>query len=210
MSARADAAGNLHHRDAAGHQSIRDQRAMTEPRHGFRAHQDDTLTPGELDAAIEADVKRRSLHIVRIATKAGVSPSGVGRIGPRPPKPTQSGQVPIVDPSPVQRRRELVAIELRITPRSRDRADVKDPLDPVRSQQADERRNRAGGVPDREDDCAFLPWSSPHSSGFHNLEGRMVRILRRSQRDRPAAARLPARSSCTESQNRETIMRKDS
>jgi hypothetical protein len=32
---------------------------MTAPRNGFRAHQNDTLTPGELDAAVEADFERR-------------------------------------------------------------------------------------------------------------------------------------------------------
>ena len=56
-----------------------------------------------------------------------------------------------MNPSAVERQRQLVSVELRIVPRPRDRAYVDYALDAVRVQKANEVFNCTGRVTDRED-----------------------------------------------------------
>ena len=56
-----------------------------------------------------------------------------------------------MNPSSVERQRQLVSVELRIVPRPRDGAYVDHPLDAVRLQKANEVFNCPGRVTDRED-----------------------------------------------------------
>jgi hypothetical protein len=65
--------------------------------------------------------------------------------------------MPVVNSSAVQRRRQLVSIELRILPRPRNRAHIDDSLDVVRLEKTDELLYCPCRVTDREDDkrCHF-------------------------------------------------------
>jgi hypothetical protein len=56
-----------------------------------------------------------------------------------------------MDPTTVQSRGQLVAIELRIVPRPGNRAHIDHSLDSVRLEQPQKLFYRAGGVADRKD-----------------------------------------------------------
>jgi desulfoferrodoxin (superoxide reductase-like protein) len=68
------------------------------------------------------------------------------------PQAAQSRHVPVVNPSAVERRRQLVSIELGIVSRPRNPAHVDDSLNAVRLEKADEVLYRPRRVTDREDD----------------------------------------------------------
>lgn len=57
-----------------------------------------------------------------------------------------------MNPGTIEGWRQMASIELRIVSRSRDRADIKDPLDAVRLETPDEGSYRPCRVTDREDD----------------------------------------------------------
>ena len=61
-------------------QRIGDKRAMTEPRHRFGAHQRDPILTRQLDQFFEGFLKIRRLHVIRVATKRGISPAHVDGI----------------------------------------------------------------------------------------------------------------------------------
>ena len=63
--------------NAAHQQRIRDQRTVTAPRDGFRAHRRGWLFPAEFDQQIERLGELPSLHVIGIAAKAGIAPCGV-------------------------------------------------------------------------------------------------------------------------------------
>ena len=149
----ANAARDFAGLDAPGQQRVRNQRTVAAPRDGLCAHQHDTLPLRELNALVQTLSERRGLHVVGIAAEAGIPPSCVGGVAPGTPQAAQSRQVPVVNPSAVESRRQLVSIELRIVSRPRDRAHVDDSLDAVRFQKMDEVLYRPCRVTDREDDA---------------------------------------------------------
>jgi hypothetical protein len=152
VGSRPDGVGDLAHLDTSGQQRVGDQRPMATPQHGFRAHQHHALVFRESNTPIQTVRELRRLHVIGIATEAGVAPRGVRRVRSRMAQATQSRQVPIVNPRAMQSRRQSAATELRIVTRSRNRAHVDHALDPMRLEQSDERGERTCGVPDREDD----------------------------------------------------------
>ena len=152
MRPRTNAADNLAGFDASGHECVGNQRAVATPRQRLSAHQYDLFTLRELNTAAQTRFERRSLHVVGIAAEAGIPPSHVRGIGPGAAEAAQSGDVPVVHPSPVEGRGQATSIELRIVQGPRDPAHVNDPLDPVRLQQTEEGLYRPCRVPDREDD----------------------------------------------------------
>ena len=151
MRPRANTAGNLTRLDPSRQQRVSNQRSMTTPGHRLGAHQHDALLLRQVDATLQAVFELRGLHVVGIATEAGIAPTGVRRVGPRTPQAAQPGHVSVVDLRAVQSRRQLVAIELGIVSRARDRPHVDDALDAVRLEEAEEFVDRARGMPDRED-----------------------------------------------------------
>jgi hypothetical protein len=72
----------------------------------------------QVDALRQAVFELRGLHVIGIATKAGIAPPGVRGVGPRTAQAAQPGHVSIVNLPAVQSRRQLVAIELRIVARA--------------------------------------------------------------------------------------------
>ncbi len=114
MRPRANAAGNLVRLDASRQQRVRNQCPVATPRHRLGAHQDDALPLRQVDTRLQAVLECCGLHVVGIATEAGVAPGRVDGIRPRTAQTTQSRHVPIVDVPAVKRWRQLVAIELGI------------------------------------------------------------------------------------------------
>ena len=150
--ARANAARDLPHRDPSNEEPVGNQRSMTAPWNGLSAHQDNTLLPCQLDRSVQASPESRCLHVVGIAPKAGISPTGVWGVLSGTPAATQSGQVAVVNPRAMKRPRQSVAIELRVVPRHRDRAYVDHSAYAVHLEKANELLDRPCGVPNRKND----------------------------------------------------------
>ncbi len=74
-------------------QGIGDERAMTTPWQRFSAHQGDSLLVRQPDQFVEAPLKLRRLHVIRITSKGGIAPTQVERIAFRVTQPTESRQV---------------------------------------------------------------------------------------------------------------------
>ena len=149
---RADTARDLAHLDASDEQRVRDQGPVAPPRKGFCAHQHDSFTPGELDAASQILSERRGLHVIGVAAEAGIPPPHVRGVASGTSQAAQSRHVPVMNPRTMEGWREMASIELRVVSRPRDRAHVNDPLDTVRLDQTDEVRYRSSRVTDREND----------------------------------------------------------
>jgi hypothetical protein len=111
---------------------------MAAPWDGLSAHQHDSFALRERNAPVEVLFERGGLHVIGISPKTGIPPSQVGGVAPRTPQPAQSRHVPVVNPSAMESRRQLVSIELRIVARPRDRADVNDPSDAMCPEKSDE------------------------------------------------------------------------
>ena len=124
--------------DAARQQGIRDQRSVTSPGHGFRAHQRDSFSGGQRDTAIQVRFELRRLHVVRVAAEAGIPPSGVDRVFPRAAQSAEPWHVRVVNACVLERCGQLLAAELRVVARLRNLSDVDETLHAVRGQQGDE------------------------------------------------------------------------
>lgn len=111
---------------------------MATPRNRLCTHQCDTLALCERYAPVETLPKRRRLHVIGVTAEAGISPRHIDGVWSGAPQAAQSRYVPVVNPSSVERQRQLVSVELRIVPRPRDGAYVDHPLDAVRVQKANE------------------------------------------------------------------------
>src|SRR5512137_2185536 len=61
--------------DAVNQQRIRDEGAMTTPRHRFGAHDGDPILLRPLDQIVQGFSELRRLHVIRIAAEGGVSPA---------------------------------------------------------------------------------------------------------------------------------------
>ena len=147
---RTNAAGNFAHSDSTDKESIRNQRPVTAPRHRLRAHQNDALSSRKIQATAQAVVELRSLHVIGVATEAGVTPSRVDRIRSRVAQPAKPRHVPVMNSRAMKCWGQLVAIELRIVPGPRNRSHIDDPLHAVRLEESHECLDRPRRVPDRE------------------------------------------------------------
>ena len=154
---------DLDHRDAAYHERIGHQRAVTAPRHGLRAHDRNALRTARGDELFERVGKGRSLHVVRKAAKALVTPAGVGGVLPSAAQAAKRRHGQIVDSARGQRIGQGVGVELRVVARARDGADVGEPFDPIGPEQAEKPINRQRRVADREDRATRpvrrFPWT---------------------------------------------------
>jgi hypothetical protein len=70
----------------------------------------------------------------------------------RAPKAAQSGHIPVMKVSRMERRRQFASVELRIMPRTRDGTHIDQPLYLVCFQDVDELLCRARGMPNSHDD----------------------------------------------------------
>ena len=79
--------------DSTNQQGIGDERTMTTPRHRLGAHQGDLLPVRQLDQFVQALLKFRRLHVIRITPKGSIAPPRVERIALRMTQPAKSRQV---------------------------------------------------------------------------------------------------------------------
>ena len=63
--------------NSANGQGVADQRAMTAPRQRFRAHQCDPVVFRELNQFFDLFLKFRRLHVIGVASKRCIPPTGV-------------------------------------------------------------------------------------------------------------------------------------
>ena len=167
MRLRAGAADDFMYLDSLDNKGVRNQRSMTAPRNCFSAHYSRRLATGELDETLQMFGKRCRLHVVGIASEAGVAPPRVKGVRLRASQASQSRHVPVVNSRVVQRPRQSLSIELRIVARSRDGAGVDDAPNAVRPEEADQFRGWARGMSDREDDQRHLAGRNvPGASSF--------------------------------------------
>jgi hypothetical protein len=136
--------------DFAGDERVGNQRAMAAPGNRFRAHDGATLPSRELDEFRERRIEFRSLHVIRVSTKAIVPPSRIDGTFFRVTQAAELFSVNVSNMSLTQRILERIGIELRITPRTRDRSDINNALHAVRVEQSEELIERPGGVADRQ------------------------------------------------------------
>jgi hypothetical protein len=73
--------------DSTNQQGIGDERAMTAPKHRFGAHQYDSLLVRQLDQFVDALLKFRRLHVIRITSKGSIAPAQVELIAPSMTQP---------------------------------------------------------------------------------------------------------------------------
>src|SRR5581483_8647742 len=78
------------------------------------------------------------LHVIGVAAKRIVLPRGVNRVLPRMPQAAERGHVAIANSVFRQRARQLFAIELRISPRARNGANIHQQRDAMSLQNAQE------------------------------------------------------------------------
>lgn len=90
-------------------------------------------------------------------------------------QPAQAGQVPIVQPPPMECGGQIVAVELRIVPRPRHRANIDDPANVVRAQETHKLFDRTRRMSDGVDDGAHAFSVSRHGT---------VTLLRHSRGER--------------------------
>src|ERR1017187_9162307 len=79
--------------NSTNQQGIGDERAMAAPRHGFSAHQGDSVVVRQADQFFESLGELGRLHVISITSKGSISPAHVERIALRMTQPTQSRQV---------------------------------------------------------------------------------------------------------------------
>ena len=141
--------------DSARGQGVGDQRTVTSPGDRFRAHNHRRTGGGQSNELGQAVSKRGGLHVIGVAAKTRVLPTGIDGIFARVPEPSESGQMDIADSVLFQRWTELVLAELRIPERLRDRADVDELLYDVRLQRFEKLLDGQRGVADGEDRQGF-------------------------------------------------------
>ena len=151
VGTRTQRTGDFANLDAPRQQGVCNQRAMAAPRNSLGAHQYDPLVACERDASIQAVLEGASLHVVRIAAKAGIPPPRVRRVPSGVASSAQSSHVTVCDPRARQRRRQSILSELWVVARARDRPHVDQVLDVVSLQQVYEIIDRPGGMTDGED-----------------------------------------------------------
>ena len=98
VRARPHTARNLTYGYAPGEKRIGDQRSVTAPGHGLRAHQDDLLARRPLDTPVQAVAERRRLHVVGIPPEAPISPARVPGVTSGVAQSSEAWQVAIVNP----------------------------------------------------------------------------------------------------------------
>jgi hypothetical protein len=142
---------NFTHFDAARQQRVGNQRSVTSPGHGFRAHQCDLFLLRYFDALLEVLLEFRRLHVIRVAAEARISPAGIQRVFSRPAQTAEAGHVRVMDTHAFERQGQLRSAKLRIVARLRNLPDVDKALHAVRGQEIGELVDRTGRVADSED-----------------------------------------------------------
>ena len=97
-------------------EGIPNQGAMASPGNRLGAHNSRPLGFAHLHQPAQALSKFAGLHVVGIAAKAGVTPTGVEGVLKRMAQAAQGFHVDVADPSLLECRSDAVAIELGVVP----------------------------------------------------------------------------------------------
>src|SRR5579863_2592302 len=97
-------------------QSVGDERTMTTPGNGLRAHNGDRALQRLALQFVQGVLERLGSHVIRVAAKRVVTPSAVDRIFVRVAQPTQRTKMSILDPGLFQRDSQLIHSKLGIMP----------------------------------------------------------------------------------------------
>src|SRR5205814_1433747 len=125
---------NMHDRDPAYRQCIREQPPMTLPPQPLGAHVRGILLLPEVHQLVESGRERRRFHVVCICAKALDALAYVGRIGPDTAPAAQLLHPNVRDPAFGQAALECLASELRVAAGARKGPDVDELRHPVRAQ----------------------------------------------------------------------------
>ena len=131
---------------------VRQQGTVASPGHCFRAHDRAPLFAAHLQKPLHGLVELLRLHVIRVTAKARVAPAEIRGIRAWVPQAAQFLQVRVLDVLVSQGVGQRVAIELRIMPRTRNRADIDQPLHAVPPQQFDELLDRARRMADGQNE----------------------------------------------------------
>lgn len=129
---------NMFHSHVTDKQSIGQQRTVTLPGNRFRAHHRRPVFPRHRDQAFQRFAKLRGLHVVGISAKSGFAETGVNGIGAGRAHSGEPGVMAVHDPGRTERTRHRLAIELRVVPRFRHAADVRQLLNLMPVQKFDQ------------------------------------------------------------------------
>src|SRR4030095_16689741 len=129
------------------------QRRVASPREGLGTHDGRGTPSRELREAREAGGEVLGLHVVREATKRGVTPAEVARVGPRVAQPAQSLQVSVADLDRMEGARQRRTVELRVVTRPGNGANIHHLRHPISPEQLDELWRGTGGMADRVEDA---------------------------------------------------------
>jgi hypothetical protein len=102
MRTSAGFARNLFHIDCANKKRIGDQRTVTAPGNGFRAHDCGSLVPRQLNQLFEGDFKLRSLHVVGKSAEACISPGGIDGVTACMPQAAERRHMQVMNSSLLQ------------------------------------------------------------------------------------------------------------
>ena len=150
---------------------------MAAPGNRFRAHYGATLRSREPNEFPKRRIKFRSLHIVRVSTKAFVAPSRIDGIFFRVTQAAELLFVRVSNMGLTQRILERIGIELRIAPGARDRPNINNALHAVPGEQSEEFIERPGRVADRQNhifDCRCFECTRTFGSHASFLRGRTL------------------------------------
>jgi hypothetical protein len=93
MNLSASQGHDIFHPNSANGQRIANQRPMTSPRHRFGAHDGDLLLLCQANQFLEILLEFWRLHVIRVAAKGSIAPTGIERIAFGMTQATQTRQV---------------------------------------------------------------------------------------------------------------------
>src|ERR1035437_1574630 len=128
---------------------------MTAPGNRFGAHQDTTLSARQVCYPLDVVGKLRRLHVIRIAAKRQIAPTGVWRIRSRVAQSSEARKMHIGNFNRVQCCGERVLIELGIVARPRHSPHIKRSDNPIALEQIEECIEWSTGMADRADKRLF-------------------------------------------------------
>ena len=132
MELRVLGAEDVPHLDAPGRQRVSDELAVAPRGEGFGA-QDGRRPPlGKFDQPHECRAKRRCAHVVGVAAKARVLPTGIRRVPARRATAAEVGLVPVRDSRRCQRPGERLPREVWVAARRRIAPHIHDLFHAVR------------------------------------------------------------------------------
>lgn len=137
MWTRALAARNLAYLESAHNKRIRDQRAVTPPRYGFRAHDCRRPAARQTNQPPEGSIELRGLHVVGKATKTRILPGCIDGVAVRMSQTAEGRNMDILNTGALKGHWQLSLVELRVVPRTRDGPNIDEPPDAVGLEKCD-------------------------------------------------------------------------